>query len=399
MPSCVTVDVAIVGAGPSGLAFAAALSGLGLKIVLLEVQPETQLRDPAFDGREIALTHRSIRVLRELGAWDRLPPDQISPLRRARVMDGPSTFELGFEPAGEDRLGALVSNHLIRQALYQSTTGLGDVSILAGQPVVACEIGTGAHRTRLRLQDGTDLRARLLVAADSRFSQTRDRLGVGVDVHRLGRAMLVCRMKHDQDHGQVATEWFDYGQTVATLPLNGPEGSGGVSSIVLTLPSPQIDGLLKMDEPAFEVELEKRLKGRLTGLRLVSTRHAYPMAITWSHNFCGDGYALIGDAAVGMHPVTAHGFNLGLRSADALARRVRRAVASKRDIGAVAVLRPYEAEHRRAALPLYEATHALVRLFTNEATPARLARGAALRIAQAARPLRRAVAAMLTDAS
>ncbi|MBN8552912.1 MAG: 5-demethoxyubiquinol-8 5-hydroxylase UbiM [Caulobacterales bacterium] len=398
MPTSQDVDVAIVGSGPSGLAFARALSGCGLKILLLEAQSEDHLRAPAFDGREIALTHRSIRVLRELGAWDRLASDEISPLRRARVMDGSSAFELGFEPRGQDRLGALVSNHLIRRTLYDSVIECPDVTILSGQAVVACEIKAGPHRVNLRLAGGVDVRARLLVAADSRFSQTRDRLGVGVDIHRLGRSMLVCRMSHDQSHDHVATEWFDYGQTVATLPLNGPGEKARTSSIVLTLESPRIEKLLEEEPSAFEAEIERRLKGHLTGLRLVSTRHAYPMAITWSRQFCGDGFALIGDAAVGMHPVTAHGFNLGLRSADSLARRLRKAASSGRDIGTISILRSYEAEHRRTALPLYEGTHLLVRLFTNEATPARLARGTALRIAQAAAPLRRAVSAMLTDA-
>lgn len=398
MPPSLDVDVAIVGSGPSGLAFARALSGSGLKILLLEVQPEDQLREPAYDGREIALTHRSIRVLRELGAWEKLTPDEISSLRRARVLDGSSSFELGFEPRGQDRLGALVSNHLIRRTLYDTIVECPDVTLLAGQAVVACEVKGGSHRVNLRLAGGTDVRARLLVAADSRFSQTRDRLGVGVDIHRLGRSMLVCRMSHDQSHDHVATEWFDYGQTVATLPLNGPGDESRTSSIVLTLESPRIESLMEMETPRFEAEMEQRLKGRLTGLQLASTRHAYPMAITWSRHFCGEGFALIGDAAVGMHPVTAHGFNLGLRSADALARQVRRAAAKGRDIGAAATLRPYEAEHRRVALPLYEGTHLLVRLFTNEAKPVRLARGTALRIAQATAPLRRAVSAMLTDA-
>ena len=64
-------DVAIIGAGPAGLALACALSGSGLRVTLLERAPEAAIADPAFDGREIALTHRSQAILRALGASKR----------------------------------------------------------------------------------------------------------------------------------------------------------------------------------------------------------------------------------------------------------------------------------------------------------------------------------------
>jgi 2-polyprenyl-6-methoxyphenol hydroxylase-like FAD-dependent oxidoreductase len=38
----------------------------------------------------------------------------------------------------------------------------------------------------------------------------------------------------------------------------------------------------------------------------------------WSRRLVAQRFAVVGDAAVGMHPVTAHGFNLGLRSIDTL---------------------------------------------------------------------------------
>jgi 2-polyprenyl-6-methoxyphenol hydroxylase-like FAD-dependent oxidoreductase len=66
-------DVVVVGAGPAGLAFTRSLAGAGLSVALIEGQDEAALRDPAFDGREIALTHNSIRLLKSLDVWDRVP--------------------------------------------------------------------------------------------------------------------------------------------------------------------------------------------------------------------------------------------------------------------------------------------------------------------------------------
>lgn len=50
----VKVDVAIIGAGPTGLCLAKALADAGLAVMVIERQTETSLNNPAFDGRQIA---------------------------------------------------------------------------------------------------------------------------------------------------------------------------------------------------------------------------------------------------------------------------------------------------------------------------------------------------------
>src|SRR3546814_3543003 len=59
--------IIIVGAGPAGLSLARALAGSCAEITLVERQPREALADPQPDGREIALTHASVRHLRTLG--------------------------------------------------------------------------------------------------------------------------------------------------------------------------------------------------------------------------------------------------------------------------------------------------------------------------------------------
>ena len=113
-------DVIIVGAGPAGLCLAKSLSGRQLKIVVLEQQARSTLEDPAFDGREIALTQHSAKLLQELGLWDLMDSKEIAPLKDAKVIDGPNLFSMtiGHELGGRSELGWLVSNHLIRQAAW-----------------------------------------------------------------------------------------------------------------------------------------------------------------------------------------------------------------------------------------------------------------------------------------
>jgi ubiquinone biosynthesis UbiH/UbiF/VisC/COQ6 family hydroxylase len=367
-------DVIIVGGGPAGLAFARSLNDMGLETLLVERQPQAGLADPAYDGREIALTHGSRAILERLGAWRLLPEARISPLRAARVRNGHSPFALDFEPgpAGE-ALGWLVPNHLIRRALYETVAGQPGLQLACGSSLVAAR--TDRRFAEVRLSTGERLRARLLVAADSRFSPLRDELGIAAEVNRLGRSMLVCRVSHSVSHEQVATEWFGHDQTIALLPLNG-----GMSSVVLTLPEREIARLAALCDTALGVELTRRSANLLGAMEVAGSRHVYPLATTWAKHFGTRRAALIGDAAVGMHPVTAHGFNLGLSGQAVLAAQVGEAARRGRDPGGDAVIRAYEAQHRAAARPLWLGTNLLVTLYTDERPMARVMRHAGLRL-------------------
>ena len=387
-------DIVVVGAGPAGLAFAASLAGTGLRVVLLEKQPEPALAQPVFDGREIALTHGSVALLRKLGAWHRIPEEEISSLREAQVLNGRSAFALRFEAEdqGHDRLGVLVPNHLIRRSLYEVAQDLPEVALLAGTTVAAVQ--TSADGATVRLSDGHDIGARLVVAADTRFSETRRRMGIPATMQDFGKSMLVCRMEHDRPHHGIATEWFGYGQTFAILPLNGD-----VSGVVLTLPAREMDQVMALEGAAFDTEITRRYRNRLGAMRLASTRHVYPLVGVFASRFVATRFALVGDAAVGMHPVTAHGFNLGLRGADTLAAQIREAVAGGRDVADRRALARYQSDHMRASRPLYLATNATALFYTDDRLPARLLRAAALRIGSGLAPFRSRVVAHLTQAT
>ncbi|WP_253256762.1 5-demethoxyubiquinol-8 5-hydroxylase UbiM [Stenotrophomonas sp. VV52] len=387
-----SVDVLVVGAGPAGLCFARALAGTGLKVTVVEQQPRAALADAAFDGREIALTHASRQILEQLGLWARLDRAEISPLRDARVMDGGSPFALTFA-AGEKHggeLGWLVPNHLIRRAAWDSVQGQADLKILDQCSVRG--ILPGARHSTVTLADGRELHAKLVVAADSRFSSTRRMLGIGARMRDFGKSMLVCRMQIEVSHQHTAWEWFGYGRTLALLPLNGDQASA-----VITLPPREIEALLAQDGAGFGQRISEYFEHRLGAMTPVAKPIAYPLVGVFANAFVGERCALIGDAAVGMHPVTAHGFNLGLQSQQRLAEVLRRAAQRGTDIAAPAGLARYERGHRLASRPLYEATNAIATLYTDDRLPARLLRRAGLRLAQGVTPFRQLISAQLTQ--
>ena len=388
-------DILVVGAGPAGLSFAAELAGSGLKITLIEKSPLEILQNPPYDGREIALTHLSREIMQRLGMWDLIPKDEIYPLRDAKVLNGQSDYQLHFpqptqargEPA--DCLGYLISNHNIRKAAYEVVSKLENVTILTGTGVK--EVKTSEDEAQVILENGEVLSGRLLLAADSRFSQTRRQLGISSDMHDYSRTMFVCRMKHTLSNLHTAYECFHYGRTIALLPLEEH-----LTNTVITVDSDKADTIKKMSPEELAASVKEQLKGRLGDMELVSTIHNYPLVGMIAQRFYGKRSALIGDAAVGMHPVTAHGFNLGLSSADLLAKLVLEAEQRGQDIGATSLLEKYSTKHMLHAQPIYHGTNMLLKLFTNETAPAKILRGLVLRASNNFPPLKKLITKQLT---
>jgi ubiquinone biosynthesis UbiH/UbiF/VisC/COQ6 family hydroxylase len=385
-------DIVIIGAGPAGLCFARSLAGSGLRIALVERQDEAALMEPADDGREIAITHHSQRLMRELGLWQRLREEEIGTLSDAMVLDGDDRDGLMFrhDEAGKSQLGWLLSNHAIRRAAYAEVMTLPEVERITGARVGS--IRTGADGAEVGLDNGDTLHAQLMVAADSRFSETRRAMGIAAGMHDFGKTMLVLRMQHDVPHEQVAWEWFGVGQTLALLPLHDPH----VSSVVLTLRPQAMQALLALDDAALEAAMAERFQGRLGAMRVAGPRCAYPLVGVYAKRFVAERFALIGDAAVGMHPVTAHGFNFGLLGQATLARELRAAVEAGRPIWSPALLQRYEREHRLATRPLYLATQMLAGLYTDDRRPARVLRKLALSAGAWLGPFKRMVMSGLT---
>jgi ubiquinone biosynthesis UbiH/UbiF/VisC/COQ6 family hydroxylase len=379
-------DLAIIGAGPAGLSFALSMRDSGLNIVVIEKQTREQLADPAIDGRDIALTHLSRRIMQQHGSWDRVDPNQIAPLMRAEVIDGDSPYTLDFDtPADDtDALGFLIPNYLIRKAIFEEFETLDNVTLLDGCGVK--RVYSDEQSATLELEDDQKISAELIVAADTRFSDSRRQMGISANSYDFGRSAVLCWMDHDLDHHQTAFECFHYGRTLAILPLNGNR-----SSVVITAPSNQVNEILNMSEYSFNQDIEQRLGGRLGKMMQVGNRFTYPLVGVHANRFYTNRYALIGDAAVGMHPVTAHGFNLGLSGQDLLATEINKAQQQHTPIWNSNVLQRYQQQHMLSTRPLYHGTNGIVSLFTNDSLPATLVRKAVLRLSNNLPPVKWAI--------
>lgn len=385
-------DVLIIGAGPAGLSLARSLADLPIQVAVVERSSEETLAAPPEDGREIALTHQSVEIMKACGAWQRLPVEDVSPIEGAKVFDGNSSYSLDFDNQTQDldALGYLVPNHQIRKAYYEELCAHPHVEVIT--ETVVEEVQTNDNAGFITLNNGEVLEAKLIVAADTRFSEMRRKMGLSATMKDFSRSAIVCRMEHQESHQQTAFECFHYGRTTAILPMNGNR-----SSIVVTVNSRDAQQFSEMNEAEFNRNIEDQLDGLLGKMKLLGKRHVYPLVAVHANQFVSKRFALVGDAAVGMHPVTAHGFNLGLKGQATLSKEIANAIAEGEDIASEALLKAYETELMRTTRVLYHGTNVVVGLFTNETLAAKLVRKATLRLANNIAPVKQLITQSLTE--
>ena len=385
-------DVVIIGAGPAGLSFACSLAEKKIRVLIVERSSIDSISNPQPDGREIAITHQSRKILYELGVWSLIDGDEVSLLKEAKVYSGSSNSLLDFDAkkSSIEALGYLVPNYLIRKGLYERVLQANNVDIVSDISVE--DINTNNAGAEVALSDGKNVKSSLVVAADSRFSEIRRKMGIPSLMKDFSKVMIVTRMEHEKDHNHVALECFNYGHTLALLPLNG-----NVSSVVLTVSADNAKEILSLSETKFNEMATEGFKQKLGQMKQIGERYSYPLIGVYAQKFKAKRFALVGDAAVGMHPVTAHGFNLGLKGQDLLSFAVKRAFDHGLDIGSDEVLNDYERKHINFSRLMYFGTNGVVALFTNDTFVAKRIRKLVLKFANRFPPVKSLITSHLTE--
>ena len=385
-------DVVIIGAGPAGLSFACSLAEKKIRTLIVERSSIDSISNPQPDGREIAITHQSRKILNALGVWSLIDEDEVSLLKEAKVYSGSSNSLLDFDAkkSSIEALGYLVPNYLIRKGLYERVLQANNIDIVSDISVE--DINTNNAVAEVALSDGIKVKSRLVVAADSRFSEIRRKMGIPSLMKDFSKVMIVTRMEHEKSHNHVALECFNYGHTLALLPLNG-----NVSSVVLTVSTDNSKEMLSLSETKFNEMATEGFKQKLGQMKQIGERHSYPLIGVYAQKFKAKRFALVGDAAVGMHPVTAHGFNLGLKGQDQLSLAVKRAFDHGLDIGSDEVLNDYERKHINFSRLMYFGTNGIVALFTNDTFVAKKIRKLVLKFANRFPPVKSLITNHLTE--
>ena len=370
-------DIIFAGGGTAGLsaALAIARSAPGIAIEVIDAKPPAA---PSGDQRASAIAAAARRMLEQLGVWSAVADDAqpiiAMEITDSRLGDAVRPVFLTFDGAvseGEP-FAHMVPNEGLGAALRDAALGAGIV-LTAPDKVERFAADGGAMR--VTLGSGGERRASLLVAADGVRSRLRALAGIKTVTWSYPQTAIVVTVKHERPHNGVAVEHFLPSGPFAILPMTGNR-----SSLVWTERKDEAEKLIRSDDFVFLVELERRFGHRLGELALDGPRQSYPLSLTLARDFVRPRFALLGDAAHGIHPIAGQGLNLGFRDAAALAELVIDAQRLGLDIGGDDVLRRYERWRRYDTWQMGVTTDVLNRLFSTEFAPLRALRGIGLGI-------------------
>jgi 2-octaprenyl-6-methoxyphenol hydroxylase len=383
------VDMAVVGAGPVGLALALHAARVLPHVRVSLFDRRDAGLDVAADPRTLALSLGSVQLLQRLQVW---PDAAAQPIREVHVSQMPPTLPAGLPlgapevriraaDEGVPMLGAVLSyGQLVAplqrawQQAEQQSPG-GRLASRFGRPVNAIK----AMPDGVELDAGIAERFDLCVIAEGGVFAQQARKALSRDY---GQTAWVGAATLQGAEPGLAVERFTRHGPLALLPLRGEAPGGEQRAALVWCVSGSDDPVRELDAAQRQAVLNTLLPeaaGRITAL---SPLKDFALGLNAERTLVSGRSVRIGNAAQTLHPVAGQGLNLGLRDAFELVQVLRHA----RDVDAA--LRRVEWARAADRWSMIAATDFLARSFTWQLPGLAAARGLGLAALQAAGPLK-----------
>jgi 2-octaprenyl-6-methoxyphenol hydroxylase len=372
-------DIIIAGGGMIGTSLAIALEPLGLSVAVIEPVARNEREQPSFDERSTALSRSSQRMFEAMGLWSKIVSGA-TPIRSIHVSEK-GRFGFSHIDATEQQveaLGYVVINRVLGGVLDDTLSRLKNVEMLSPARISALEQSGDTVVVELESARGTrELACRLLVAADGAKSTVRDMLGISARNSDYGQQAVIGNLLPEMAPDNRAFERFTNEGPIALLPIGDRR-----AAFVWILPADRARCVMDLDDAAFTDTLQRAFGFRLGDFSRVGKRAVYPLALTRANSLTARRGVVVGNAAHGLHPVAAQGFNLGLRDVaalcDCLLDAMQGAAPDSADPGSPALLDSYATWRQADHSKVVRFTDGLVRLFGDQRSPIRFMRNAGM---------------------
>ncbi len=318
-------DLAVCGTGPVGLLLAGEFARRGRRVALIGPRPAVSGGEAAGAAWKVLVLLYRTRQLFE--AWELWPQIRAAaaPLTelRLKVAGFPLTSSLAAVDAGVPALAYSLPYDDLTALLASRLEGAGIDQL----PTLALGLDQGADEARLSLEDGGEVRARLVVGADGARSSMRGLMGLSASEKCYSSTVFVGDVACDRPADGVGWELFTGSGVLALLP----ELNGGRRALIWTRDENE------RQPAALLAALEEGFRGCIGGFSDAALRSSFPLRTLTAEGVWRGRSLLIGDAAIALHPIGGQGLNLAFRDcAELLA-----ALEGADDCGRAALLSSY----------------------------------------------------------
>lgn len=379
-------DIVIVGGGMVGAATAIGCAQLGLNVAVIEAfKPEAYQQEQAIDLRVSAVSAASESLLERFGALD-----AISNMRRAAYL-GLETWELeGFitrfhsEQVGASHLGHIVENRLIQLALWGEFASYDNIELFCPNKVDQFE--RDVDGVIVKLDDGQELTAKLLIGADGANSQVRTWAGIGLSGWDYAQSAMLINIETELGQQDVTWQQFTPKGPRSLLPLPGNQ-----ASLVWYDDASRISHLSQLSNKALAQQINLHFPQRLDRRFEVLQKGSFKLTRRHAHTYFGDNIVILGDAAHTINPLAGQGVNIGFKDVEALVQALSHAITSNERWWDNATLAKYQASRYKENLLMMSAMDLFYAGFSNDLLPLKLVRNAALKLANIDSPIKKHV--------
>lgn len=378
-------DVLIIGGGLVGASLAAALKPSGLSVALVEAMP-MHAPGEGWDSRIYAISPGSADFLEQCGGWQSLDMTRVQQVQQMRVFGDNGDSELDFSAyqVGAPELAFILEGRLLQHALWQALQQQDNLTLF--HPARCASLAWHDDDAALMLEDGREIRARLVVGADGRDSWVRQQAGMIEPPTLYQQHGVVANFATEKPHRGTAFQWFQPDGILALLPM--PEQ---MVSMVWSVSPEKSASLLQLSHEELCAQVAVGSKDILGSLRMVTPPAAFPLRLLHLPHLVKPRLALIGDAAHNVHPLAGQGVNLGFRDARQLAQ-VLLERGAQNDCGDIHLLRHYDRARQEDIFSMQLVTDSLKKLFNNGNPLLRAARNLGLNATNHAMPLKKLLA-------
>nr|CCA23565.1 ubiquinone biosynthesis monooxygenase putative [Albugo laibachii Nc14] len=386
------------------------------------------------DLRVYTITPQSRNLLKACGVWDKLLPNDFFSFQDMQVWDAVGNGHIRFnaQQAGKKYLAHVVEHKVLLNALQKRMEELQQ-DFASFSTYVPAKVkhyrppDAGSYASHIGLENGDEIRATLIIAADGGKSVIRTLSNLGTWGWDYDQVALVTTVRTDQPNYTAWQRFFPTGP-LALLPMRD-----GHSSVVWSCSAEMATDLTRLTRREFCEQLNEALldppksaetftypgfplfsdlvKGVTNTTQTIMAvgamadrfqappkvtditgdRVHFPLKMSHAITYCRPGVALVGDSAHAIHPLAGQGLNLGLADAEALVNVLSEGVACGESLSSPLFLQEYERKRKQANVMMALVMDGFKRLFGPSPDVVALARNVGMTSLNAVEPLKNQV--------